>query len=52
MSYRPVVSDGVLLLADVHELGGNPPLLLTLPHQPLHEYLLTSRLLHRGEVGG
>ena len=43
----PVVADGVLLLAYVHELGGDPPLLLALPHQPLHKHLLTLLLLYQ-----
>ena len=43
----PVVADGVLLLAYVHELGGDPPLLLALPHQPLHKHLFTPLLLYQ-----
>ena len=43
----PVVADGVFLLAYVHELGGDPPLLLALPHQPLHKHLLTPLLLYQ-----
>ena len=42
----PVVANGVVLLAYVHELGGDPPLLLALPHQPLYKHLLTPLLLH------
>ena len=47
----PVVSNGVLFLANVHQLGSNSSFLLTLPHQPLHKYLLTLHLLHREKVG-
>ena len=44
----PVVANGVFLLAYVHELGGDPPLLLALPHQPLNKHLLTPLLLYQG----
>ena len=50
----PVVANGVFLLAYVHELGGDPPLLLALPHQPLNQHLLTPLLLYhvsRGKHG-
>ena len=51
INYTPVVSNGVLFLANVHQLGSNSSFLLTLPHQPLHKYLLTLHLLHREKVG-
>ena len=41
----PVVANGVFLSADVHELSGNAALLLTLPHQSLHQLLLATLLL-------
>ena len=47
----PVVADGVFLLAYVHELGGDPPLLLALPHQPLYKHLLMPLLLHHVSRG-
>ena len=40
-----VVSDGVLLLPDVHELSGDAPLLLALFHQPLHQQFLSFHFL-------
>lgn len=51
INYTPVVSNGVLFFANVHELGSNSSFLLTLPHQPLHKHLLTPHLLHREKVG-
>lgn len=50
LSEDSVLPQNFLLVADVHELHGDPALLLGLPHEPVDELLLPVRLLeHHGE---
>ena len=41
----PVPPDHILLFTYLHQLSGNPSLLLTLPHETINQYLTSTRLL-------
>ena len=48
LELNPVVSNVVLLLPHLHQLGGNALLLLALTQHASHQELLTTTLLQRG----